>query len=143
MNRIIREFFMALHHCGKINNRGYVLLMSVLILGAVGIAITVSLLLFGTGNLSTLNYWQKSTQAKAITDGCTEEALQQIRDNSSYSGTVTTPVGSGSCTYAVENLGGNNRSVSVSGTDGIAVRRVSILIDQLNPQLNIAFWREN
>ncbi len=134
---------MALRHCGKINNRGYVLLMSVLILGAVGIAITASLLLFGTGNMSTLNYWQQSTQAKAIADGCAEEALQQIRDNSSYSGTVITPVGSDSCTYTVENLGGNNRSISVSGTVGIAVRRVSILIDQLNPRLNIASWQEN
>jgi len=130
-------------HCDKINNKGYVLLMSVLILGAVGVAITVSLLLFGTGTLSSLNCWQQSIQARMVADGCAEEALQQIRDNSSYSGTFTIPIGSGSCTYTVNNLGGDNRSISAGGSVGIAVRRVSITIDQLNPQLNITSWQEN
>jgi hypothetical protein len=60
---------------------GYITLMSVLITGAIALVIGVSLLLLGIGAAKTSLAIEQSNQAKALTNACTERALDQLRQN--------------------------------------------------------------
>ena len=107
------------HLLGDIKNeKGVLTLMSVLIVGAIGLSVGVSLLLLGLANSRTNLALQQSNQAKVLADACTEEALQQIRDLGSYVGSGVLTLGQGTCLYAVTNTGGTTRKITASGTVG-------------------------
>ena len=124
------------------HDRGAVLLLSLLVFTAVGMAIIASLLLFGVAQVETSFAREQSGQAKGLADACTEEALQQIRDSTSFSGLGTLTLGEGTCTYIVTNLGGSNREIEATGTVDTIVRKVFVSIDTINPSINVTSWRE-
>lgn len=125
----------------KINN-GYVALISVLIIGSVGTAIAVSLILLGLGSSRTSFSLEQSNQTKALVNACVEEALQKIKDSTPFSGTGNLSLGQGSCTYTVTKLSGQNREIISSGAVGTIVRKAKITIDKINPDINIISWQE-
>jgi hypothetical protein len=122
--------------------KGYITLVSVLIASAVALSVGVSLILWGTGFTKTSLSLKQSHQAKALADACAEEALQQIQDSGSFTGSATIPLGQGSCSYTVTDLGAQNRLLIASGTVGAAVRRIQISIDQVSPTVNVTSWQE-
>lgn len=132
------EHFMALPRSAK----GFATLVAVLLVGVLGLAIAVSLLLLGTSSSRTSFVMEQSYQAKALTDGCAEEALQQIRDSLPFTGSGSLTLGQGSCSYTVTSQGSQNRTITASGTVATMTRRVRIMIDQINPAINITSWRE-
>jgi prepilin-type N-terminal cleavage/methylation domain-containing protein len=70
------------------NSTGYVALITVLVLGAVGAAVAATLVLLGLSSSRTSFALEQSNQAKALANACAEEALQQIRDSSSFTGSA-------------------------------------------------------
>lgn len=133
-------------HCNKttkkITSSGFVTLLFVLIVGAVGMAVAISLVLLGVGSSKSslaLNY---SHQARALADGCAERGLERIRDENSFTGTINLVLGLGNCSYTVADLGGENRQVTASGTVGTVVRKVQITLDKIKPKINITAWDE-
>lgn len=131
---------MARHRFG--NNEGYMLLLSVLILGAAALAAAVSILLLGLDSERTSFALEQSNQAKALVNACAEEALQQIRESVPFEGSGSLDLGQGGCTYTVTKLTGQNRAVIVSGTVGTIIRKVSIALDKITPSINITSWQE-
>lgn len=123
-------------------NNGYVTLLSVLLLGAVGMAVTTSLLLSGIGNSRTGLAHQHSHQARALANACAEEGLEQIRNLISYTGSGNLTLGGGTCSYTVTNQGGENRTVTAQGTMGTAVRKVKVIINDINPRIAVVTWEE-
>ena len=123
------------------NQRGYIILISVLIVGAVGLAIALSLLLLGVGSSRTSFALEQSFQAKALANACAEEALIQIRNSTPFSGTDTIALGTGSCTYTVTQLVGQNRNINSSGTVGSIISKLQINIDTITPSINISSWQ--
>lgn len=128
--------------CYNTQQSGYITLVSVLVVGAVGMAIAVSLILLGLGSSRTSFALEQSNQAKALTNACAEEALQQVRDSTSFTGTDNLTLGQGTCTYTVTHNGGQNRTIISSGTVGTIIRKVEVIIDTINPQINITSWQE-
>jgi len=127
----------------KYNNpKAYVALLTVLIVGAIGISVTISLLLLGLASARTSFSTGQSAEAKSLTNACVEEALEQIRSSSSFASSSTIILDSGSCSYTVINTGGNNRTINASSTVGTLVRKATIYINQINPTINIASWQE-
>lgn len=124
------------------NNRGYITLISVLVVGAVGVAISVSLLLLGLGSSRTSFSFQQSAQAKALANACIEEGMQQIRDSIPYTGTGNLSLGSGDCTYTVASQGAQNRTIVASGTVGNVIRKINVIIDAINPNITVVSWQE-
>lgn len=120
----------------------YVTLMSVLIVAALGSAISVSLLLLGLGTSRTSFSVEQSYQAKSIADACAEEGLQQIRSSTGFTGSGNITFTRGSCTYTVTNGGAQNRTVIATGTVGTVVRKVTVTIDTITPKLNVTSWLE-
>ena len=123
------------------NKGGYITLISVLIVGAVAIAITTSMLLLGLGSSRTSFALEHGYQAKALANLCVEEALQQMRDFTPFSGTNNLSAGQGICTYTVTNTGGQNRLITAQGTVGTIVRKISINVNTINPKINGVSWQ--
>jgi hypothetical protein len=123
------------------HQQGFVTLISVLVLGAVGVAVVTSLLLLGVGNSRSSFTAEQSLQARGFADACAETALQQIRANSAFIGTNTLAFGSNSCTYTVTNNGGTTRAIVSNGTVGTIVRRVNISVATVLP-VTISLWQE-
>lgn len=122
---------------------GYATLISVLIASAVGISVAVSLLLLGLSISKTAFSEEQLRQAKSLSDACAEEALEQIRASTSFTGSGGLSIGLGSCSYAVANGGGQNRTVTVSGTVGTVVRKATVSITAITPLIVVGSWQED
>lgn len=140
MNTILVKYSMAVRH--YINNQGYITLLSVLILSAVGLAISVSLILLGIGSSKTSFALEQSAQAKYLTQACVETALQEINDSVPFTGSGGLILGQGTCEYTVSSGGGQNRTIIASSTVGAIIRKAKIEIDAITPKINIIYWQE-
>ncbi|MBI2033816.1 MAG: hypothetical protein HYT13_01825 [Candidatus Liptonbacteria bacterium] len=121
---------------------GYITLLMVIIVGAIGVATGVSLLLLGVGSSRSSLSFEKSNQAKALSNACAEAALDQIRNSSAFSGSAGLTFGRGSCSYQVLNLGGQSRLINASGTVDEVVRKIKITLNQITPKINLTSWQE-
>lgn len=121
---------------------GYIALITVLVIGVVAVAITISLLLLGLGSSKTSIALEQSNQAKALANACAEEALQQIHGSIPFEGTGSLTLGQGGCSYTVTKLLGQNRTATASGIVGTIIRKVSITLDKITPNISITSWQE-
>src|SRR3989339_3601 len=124
------------------NKKGYIALITVLITGAIGVAIATSLLLLGLGSSRTSFALEQSNQAKALANACAEEALQQIRDSTPFTGNGDLAIGRGTCHYTVTTGGGQNRSITASGAVDTIIRKVEIIINRISPLIRVTSWEE-
>src|SRR3989344_8577034 len=102
MSMISRKLSMATRRYG---NRGYVMLLSVLVVGAVAIAVAVSLVLLGVGSSRSGFAIEQSNAAKGLANTCAETALEQIRESPSFFGVATLALGGGTFTSTVTSQG--------------------------------------
>ncbi|MBL1434244.1 hypothetical protein COB87_001580 [Candidatus Wolfebacteria bacterium] len=116
--------------------------MSVLVVGAIGTSIAISLILLGLGMSRNSLALEQSNQAKVLANSCVEEALQQIRDSTPFTGTGSLSSSQGVCGYEVVNDGGQDRTITASSTVTTIVRKVKVTIDTINPDINITSWQE-
>lgn len=121
-------------------SRGFVTLMSVLLIGAVGSAITLSVLLWGLRTARTGFTYQEFVQAKALADACAEEAIQQLATSLTCSASGTLTIGEGDCDYAA--AGGASCTVSATGTVGDVVRRVEVGVTIAETSMSLTSWQE-
>lgn len=121
---------------------GYITLLSVLVVGAVGVAATLSIILSGLGSSRTSFTYEQMNQAKALANTCAENALEQIRISTPFTGNGALSLGQGSCTFSVSSQGGQARAIDATGTVGTVVRRVRIVITAIHPLINISTWQE-
>ena len=124
------------------NSDGYITLISVLVVGAVGVAITTLMILLGLGSARISFAVEQSNQAKALSNTCVEEGLQQIRDSTPYTGSGNLIIGQGMCDFTVTSQGAQNRIITASGTIGTIVRKVKVIIDEINPFIKVVSWQE-
>ena len=122
--------------------QGYITLISVIAVTLIGTSIVVGLLLLGVNIFRTSISIEKSFEAKSLANACVEVALRMVRENTSYTGTDTLYIGSGSCTYTVANTGGESRTITASGTVIPTVRKVQIFITSINPMILYNSWQE-
>lgn len=121
---------------------GYVTLLSVLVVGAIGIAVTSSLLLLGLSSSRTSLNYQQMYQAKNLANLCAEEGLEKIRENSLFTGLGNLTLGQGTCTYNVINSGGNSRTINTTGTVQTIIRESVVNISAIDPLIIISSWQE-
>lgn len=120
---------------------GYIALISVLILGAIGISITVSLLQLGLGSSRQSFANEQSAKANSAAYACAEEALRLIQE-SSFMGIGNLSLGTVTCTYDVTSQGGQTRTINASGLAGGNVRKIKITVNKISPAIEIATWQE-
>lgn len=126
----------------RYNEGGYIALLSVLIVGAISISTTMTMLVSGVKMTQSALADQQSMQALGYADACAEEALQQIRESTSFNGSGSLSFPLGSCSYTVTRDGGQNRTIEAEGTVDAVIRRVLVEVNQINPTIEITQWRE-
>ena len=126
----------------KNNQHGYVALLSVLILGSIVTAVGVTLLVTGTDAQREILVTQQSVQARSLADTCAEEALQQLHDNTAFTGTNNLALGTGSCTYTVTSTGVSTRTISTTATVGNVVRKAVVYVTMSSSSISITSWQE-
>lgn len=125
--------------------KGYIALLAVLIIGAASLAISLALLTAGADSQRSTLVTQQSAQARNLASSCVEEALQQMHDDTSFTGTDTISFGQGSCTYTVTNTGGTARTIDAAGTSGAVnsvVRKLKVYVTISASSLSITSWQE-
>ena len=126
---------------------GYVALMSVIILGAVGGLITSTLYLTGIENVQSSDLYIKSYQAKALADACVETAIEKIISSPSTieSGSINLP--SGTCNFSITNGLGQAKYITSNANVSEVIRKVSVIVNpsQITPNhtIKILSWQEN
>lgn len=125
---------------GNSREGGYVTISIVLILTAVilGIMITVAQLGIGEGQSSLA--LSKGEDALNFAEGCTEDALLNIRSNSSYAGgTITRP--QGTCSITVITAG-PTYTVTVTTTATEYKRTIQAIVNRGLTAVTLTSWKE-
>ena len=123
-------------------SKGYIALLAVLVVGAASLAIATALLLTAADSQRSTLISQESAEARSLATACAEEAIQQIHDNTSFTGTNGLTLGQGTCSYTVTNPGGSSRTVTASGTVNTTIRRLQISITVGASSLSVSSWQE-
>jgi type II secretory pathway component PulK len=121
---------------------GYVALLSVLVLGAIAIAVALALLTSGTDRQRESLVLQQSTQAQSLAVSCAQEALQVVHDTTTYTGTASLTLGSGSCSYTVTSTGASTRTITVSANVSSVTRKLQIYATINATSISITSWQE-
>lgn len=125
----------------KETTKGYVSLISTLVIGAVVSVITVAILWMSSVSSHTSIVRGHGLSARALADACAEYALQQIRNSTSFSGGGTISIGDGSCSYVVSVGSGEARTISTTGDMDQSSIDLVIEIDSISPLINVTSWR--
>lgn len=141
MNTLLQKHFMGVPVYDT-NRAGYIALLTVLIAGAISASITVSLLLLDSSYSKTVIASEQSNRAKALANACAEEALEQIRSLTSFTGTGSLAIGASTCTYAVTSQGGETRTIETTGAMDTVIRKVRISVIDITPLIVLASWQE-
>jgi len=121
---------------------GYVALIAVLITGAIVTAIGLLLLVNGNDLQRGGQAQQQSVQARGLANACGEEALQQMRDNTSFTGTNNLSFSTGTCTYTVTSTGSSTRTITASGTVSGIIRKIQVYATIGSSSISITSWQE-
>lgn len=122
--------------------RGYIALLSVIIVGVIGTAIMLSVMLFGVSASKTDGSLQQSGNSKLMASSCGEEALQKILETATTSGNGSLAIGSGTCTYTITSQNGQNITIQSTGVSGTVTSRVKIIIATTTPAIVLSSWQE-
>lgn len=124
------------------NKPGYITTMSAIIVGAISIAVIISFLSEGINSTKNSASNIYAAQARVIAQACGEEAIQRIRDNTSYTGSFNLIFNNGTCSSTVSTTGLPNITVVAQGTSTTVTKKIKIIINQVSPKINISSWQE-
>lgn len=121
--------------------KGYIALMSVILMGALGVAIMVTIISQGITSSKTELSLQQSGQARVLATACAEEALQVILETSTTSKTSTLTLGTGSCTYVISKPS-SSIMINATGNYGSLVKRVQVILSTSSPSIVLSSWQD-
>ncbi len=123
--------------------KGYITLLSVIVVGVISMSITIALILINVDNIKTTIDYENGKQAEYLARACGEIALEKIWNDGQYMGNETMSLTNGSCQIlAVEDSGTQTPTIKVVGTSGLSVKRFEISLSQATPQIEISYYRE-
>lgn len=129
--------------CGnRTNRRGFAVLFSVIVLGAIGATISIALLTQAIQFERDTVLSAQSTKAQSLANACAEYALNALRADQNYAGNETVSIGDASCVILALDGSGNTKTIKTTSTVGTATRKVRITTSQTTPNIILSQWRE-
>jgi len=123
--------------------RGFIALISVLVISAVVLVIGIGVSLRSVGESNMSLGEQESNRARALANLCAEQALMKLESFLNYSGDESIIIGSESCyILAVGGTGNLNRTVQASSTVSNYTKKVQVVITQISPVMQLSSWEE-
>lgn len=130
------------------NNKGYIALLSVLIISAVGSVVALSLLTVGASLGRTSFMLQKGHSAQALALACGNKALQIIRLSASYGGDETVYFGDDFCEILPITVVAGIYTIKTQGSVDPILRKNKIVVlrtedpDTLAVTMTLESWQE-
>ncbi|MFA4954788.1 MAG: hypothetical protein WC641_05750 [Patescibacteria group bacterium] len=122
---------------------GYIALISVLILTAIGLVIVTGLLNRSISSSQVSQLEDYTLRAQAAAAACAEHALIKLKDSTAYAGNETFRLGLDDCrVLSVTGSGDANRTITTTSTVGGAARKIYVDIATVNPTMSIRSWQE-
>lgn len=110
--------------------RGYLTLMSVFIIGLTGTAIAISLLSYAANFSRSTIVSEQSFEAMSLADACAESAIMQIKNDGLYAGSEQLTFNEGICQYSVTNDSNVQSSVFSTSTVDVVLRKVKVVVSK-------------
>lgn len=126
---------------GYKKGKGYVALISILIVSTVALFIALGVALMAADELKSSSGTDKAEEVFYIADSCIEEGLNRLRNSwSDYSGSLS--VGGGSCTISIIT-NGSYKDINVTAVDnaGDFTKSIKATVNNTSP-LSIISWDE-
>jgi len=125
------------------NQEGFIALISILIIGAVVLVISIGLSLRSIGETDMSLGEQESHRALALANLCAEQALMKFESTLNYSGSESIIIGNESCDIlAVSGSGNLNRTIQTQSTVSNYTRKVQVVVSQISPTMQLTSWEE-
>ena len=121
--------------------KGYIALISVILISAIGTAIMVSVIASGITASKTDLSLQQLGGARSLANSCTEEALQKILETGTTSSSGNLAIASGTCTYLVFKSG-SNITINSTGLIGTVTSKIKVVISTTSPSILLSSWEE-
>ena len=121
------------------NQKGFVALMTVLMIVGIVLAIGVVSVLRNVSEMKMGLQKNDSSQAYYLANLCTELALMKLKENKNYGGNETVSTTYGQC--AILPIEGQ-WTVKVSATSTNQVKKLKIIVNRINPKMIIDSWEE-
>jgi predicted chitinase len=119
--------------------RGFIALITLLILFLISLSIGVGFALRSIGRAKTSLQINQSSQAFYLANLCAEEALMKLKENINYPGNETIQIEGGYCQILpIEG----KWIIKTIGNFQNQVKKVKIIVNQVNPQTIIQSWQE-
>lgn len=123
--------------------KGFIALISVLIIGALVLVISVGLSLRSVTETQISLGEQESHRALALANLCMEAALMKLESVLHYSGNEIIIVNGQSCDImGVEGSGNLNRTVKTKSTVSGYTKKVKVVVSKVSPVMQITSWEE-
>ncbi|MFH1956382.1 MAG: hypothetical protein ABIJ28_01930 [Patescibacteria group bacterium] len=124
-------------------NKGYIALISVLIIQALILAIIIGIFLRSNTEIKLALGEQLSGKSRALAEACAEYALQQLKNNSNYSGNESIIIdGNDSCDILPIETSGSDKIVKTQSAVSGYTRKIKINVIQINPEMFTSYWNE-
>jgi len=123
-------------------NRGYIALISVIVIAAIGSALMISLIASGIDASKTDFSLQQAGSARSLASSCAEEALQKILETSTTTGIGNLTIASGTCSYLITSINGQNITINATGLLGTVTRKIKVVIATTTPGISLSSWEE-
>ena len=127
------------------NQNGYIVLISVVMLGAVGAAVASSLVLLSLADSQTSQSMGQSLQARAAAESCAETALNSLRENPGYGGDETLAWDTAQCVISPVEFSDPVYTIRAQGSGDNFVIRLEITARRQEgppPAMEIDSWQE-
>lgn len=122
--------------------KGYIALISVILIGALGTAVMVSVIASGVSATKTDYALQQGGGGRALASSCVEEALQKIVETGTSSSTGNLSLGQGTCSYVITSQNGQNIKVNATGILSTITTKIQVLIATTSPAMTLSSWQE-
>jgi len=118
---------------------GFIALVTVLIIFAIALLIGLSVSLLSIGEATMGLEKTQSSQAYFLANLCAEQALMKLKENINYSGGEIIDSEGGNCQiFSIEG----NWVIKVLGNFQNQIKKIKIVVSQVNPQMIISSWQE-
>jgi len=123
--------------------KGYIALISVLIISAILMLIALSASHFGISQLTMALQKNQSSESYYLAMACAEEALMKLKEDLGYRGDETLNIDGASCNILrVEGRGNKDRIIKTRSNAHNQTKKIKIEINRVNPETKIKSWQE-
>ena len=118
----------------KKQQKGFITLVSVLIISSVALLVVVSSLTINIENIKAVTSIDSGRRARFLAESCAEIAIDNLKASNTYAGNETKILPFGQCFIStITGTGNTNRSFQSSATYDNHNYRVSVVVQTLNP----------